>query len=586
MYPLVAAVIQAARYVGESLDCEVKACMCGDFVHPSVLAAFDGGLSNIEAIQEAGFDFVCLGDREFDVGFHLDRKALTTKLETFSGQVLACNVMNQELSAISKPYVIVEIDSHHRAVLCGVTTDDASQYPHGSMPQLRPIFSSIQSVWDDARAVIGEESNDILIPLTHQPIAADAILVDRIAADENLTGRVPIILGGHDRVVRVDETSAGGATIVKAGSNGCDVAIIDIWWSTKDELAHRRVSILPVFDFEPDPSMTAFCAAKIDFLYSMMATPVSVLDGLSNQDDRITSTKHHHPHDVLSQVLLMAKRATKKHSVDLALISAAAIRPGAFSLLKIGEPLLVHDLFDGLVHDSPMCIINFPGSVIADAVRSSRFDASIAFGEHQSNADKYLHCDASVELSSSHDILAIDGEPFIARQNYIVLLDRALLLDADHSGRLHAAGAHPSLHPRRAARLRGSISGPTPPIELLHTYVEENQLSVPSLELTTPIKSLIVEFCMRDTWRRVVGFGKWDDHHDLPHDVFLAVIHQTFEHMDENKDGAITIADLLSTFDLVAKSIPSAPLVAKLIASLDRSATGRVDREKLVLVAF
>ena len=68
-----------------------------------------------------------------------------------------------------------------------------------------------------------------------------------LAKHAELGDRTPIILGGHEHDLYIDE--AGKSVIVKVGQDAERIAFIDIWWTAEGKL-RSQVQYLPCVEFE------------------------------------------------------------------------------------------------------------------------------------------------------------------------------------------------------------------------------------------------------------------------------------------------------------------------------------------------
>ncbi|MGB3508729.1 MAG: hypothetical protein WBA93_05700 [Microcoleaceae cyanobacterium] len=66
----------------------------------------------------------------------------------------------------------------------------------------------------------------MLIPLTHQTIAEDRQLATKIDQDDQLKGKIPVILGGHEHEIYIEEIAQ--SFIVKAGADAKNVVVTDV----------------------------------------------------------------------------------------------------------------------------------------------------------------------------------------------------------------------------------------------------------------------------------------------------------------------------------------------------------------------
>ncbi|KAL3901349.1 MAG: hypothetical protein SGPRY_012290 [Prymnesium sp.] len=224
-----------AKQAAATLDCHVISTLNGDFLSPCTLTAIDGGQGMMQALNVMGIDIVCLGNHEFDLGF----QPLADKLNTFSGTVLNSNVLNPELTHFPRMHTFSV--GERLGVMGGFSTEDLSCYRPASRPQVSSINEGCVSVWEEAKAEAGRTPH-LFLPITHQLIAEDRLTCGAIAKHDELRTRTPIVLGGHEHDVYIDE--AGRSLVVKTGQDAERLAVIDIWWDSQGEL-HSSVALVP-----------------------------------------------------------------------------------------------------------------------------------------------------------------------------------------------------------------------------------------------------------------------------------------------------------------------------------------------------
>jgi 2',3'-cyclic-nucleotide 2'-phosphodiesterase (5'-nucleotidase family) len=84
--------------------------------------------------------------------------------------------------------------------------------------------------------------------------------------------RTPVLLGGHEHEVYIDE--AGKSTIVKVGEDARQLGVVDIWW-TADGALRSKVTMLPIDEFDEDPAVKSFVLEKQKFIGTMMRAPIA-----------------------------------------------------------------------------------------------------------------------------------------------------------------------------------------------------------------------------------------------------------------------------------------------------------------------
>lgn len=182
---------------------------CGDFSQGSVIGNISKGEAIIEVMNTVGYDYVTLGNHEFDFG--IDQ--LVHNMETLNAEVLCCNVKytgtgEDKLKDI-KPYKVVEYGDM-KVGFVGVTTPDTIltstpvyfkengeyvyDFAFGNNGQY--LYKTVQTSIDECR----EEGADYVVLLSHIGALVDGFennnSVDLI---KNTTG-VDAVLDGHAHV--------------------------------------------------------------------------------------------------------------------------------------------------------------------------------------------------------------------------------------------------------------------------------------------------------------------------------------------------------------------------------------------------
>jgi 2',3'-cyclic-nucleotide 2'-phosphodiesterase (5'-nucleotidase family) len=198
--------------------------LAGDFVAPSILSSLDSGRGMVECLAAVGVTPVVFGNHEDDVPTR-ELRARVRELGTVGranagpGGVtwLGTNVRFDPPLATSAILDVGDI----RVGLVGVVMTDAAVYrraPFGGAKLDPPNDAAMREA---ARLVA--EGCACVVPLTHQTLDAD-----RALARAQRSPPFPIIVGGHEHVVHVEEVA--GTWIVKAGTEAEHAAIIELTW--------------------------------------------------------------------------------------------------------------------------------------------------------------------------------------------------------------------------------------------------------------------------------------------------------------------------------------------------------------------
>jgi len=372
------------------------------------------------------------------------------------------------------------------------------------------------------------------LPMTHQLIHEDKAFCVALAKNEELERRTPIVLAGHEHDQFIDE--AGKSTVVKVGQDAERIAVCDIWWDASGTM-NSRVTVLPITEFEPEPTALAFVEEQQAFITKMMSSPIASTEAeMSSKKVRFEES------GVASFLLAYVRRALKKDGVELAMVQGGFIR--AKRDYKAG-PFLMGDLFGEFAFEGPQAVIPLKGSIIQESTFNTR--------SAPKPAPNFLHFDSGVVVTPEHQIISVGGVPFDPEKIYTVAIYQFLLTGLNV-------------------------------IEPLMSYVNEH-VKVPDTESCRPVKDVVLEVCMKDEWRRLIGFEGFDEDGDgqVTADELRAGLTKTMSKLDANGDGLISKEELT---DYVHKMEGNVALVEQLIQSVDADGDGYVSLSELEALIY
>jgi len=503
----------------------------GDFLSPCTLTAIDGGRAMTEALSHAKVDYVMLGNHEFDFGFDVP----VARMQAFPGKCLNGNITNAPINKLPK-YDVVSVGDK-KVVFTGLLTEDTSIYAPSNVPVITKPATAAVEVWDEATKQLGK-APDLFVPMTHMLVPEDKATAVEISKHEQLGKCTPLILGGHEHDMYVDE--AGRSTIVKVGQDAERLGVCDVWWDANGKV-HSKVSVLPITEFEEDASAKEFVTAKHDFLNQMMSAPIaSVETPMSSKKVRFE------PSGVATFLLSFVQRNLKyTMKADMAMVQGGFVRykkdygEGDFTMV---------DLFGEFAFEGPFCVIPLKGEIIQQSTINTR--------SAKKPAPNFLHFSKDVVVEgeeANHRIVSVSGEQFDPEKIYQVAIYHHLLTGLNV-------------------------------IEPLMSYVTE-QVKVPDAEGCRPVKDLVLEVCMKDEWRRLVGYGAFDadGNGDISQEELLAGIDKVVGKMDVNGDGLVSKEEL-NTF--IVSVGGNTALVEKLLEALDENKDGQISKEEFRSLAF
>ena len=415
-YPRLRSAIDACKAASSSLDCEVIATLNGDFLSPSSLTAVDGGAALMEGVALCGVDFVCLGNHEFD----LPLTSLRDKLAKWAGQVtcLNSNVHAAALDSLPK-WAHVRVGDRH-AILGGYVTGEPAIYTPSTLTSVSfdwcvesGCARACEATWSAAKSALGL-TPDLFLPLTHQLIGEDRATARALGAHEELGARTPVLLGGHEHELCMEEAAA--ATVVKLGMNATRIGIVDVWWEADGGMGTAS-HVLPARAFPEHAGVAGFARRQADLLSEMMSVPIAHLPTAMS-----SARVRFEPSGLATFLLGKLKAGLRHRRVQLAMVQGGNIRAGR--AYEAGHAFTMGDLYAEFAFLTRIAVVRVPGSVLAATVRACRAAPT--------PNPSFLHLDADATVSEAHELTHIDGAPLQPDAVYTVATYRQILVGLNH----------------------------------------------------------------------------------------------------------------------------------------------------------
>ena len=226
------------------------------------------------------------------------------------------------------------------------------------------------------------------------------------------------------------------------------------------------------------------------------------------------------PSDMATFLLTLLRRGQVQEGVELVLLQGGAVR--AKQDYEAG-PFLMGDLFKEIAFECHQAIIDVPGHIIAESIKNTRTMAK--------PAPNFLHVDEGVKVDDAHEVLEIAGQPFDPDRVYRLSMYQMLLTGLNV-------------------------------IEPIYSYVVNN-MPVPDEEACRPAKSIIMEVCMKDAWRHLLGMETSAADVEMLNSsgggnsrvltkkasvVGTSELERLFDEIDEDKDGVLTKEEIITYF--------------------------------------
>jgi len=521
-YARFATAVAEAKKMSKSLQCMVTSHMCGDFLGPCLYTSLDGGMTMMEALNYAQLDYVSLGNHEFDQG----KAQLQAKLPSYKGKLLNTNGTDDQLKTLPKYDVIAVGDK--KVLIVGLCIGDPSIYSANSCPDMKDFVHSTMAAWEDACSK--GQHIDIVVPMTHQLIDDDRLLAEQFEMHETMSGKAPVILGGHEHTVFEEEVA--DSLIVKTGQDATKIACVDIWWTAKG--VKCRHVLIDTAKFAPHGPAAAWANGKSKFMKQAMEAPIMELPNkMSTKQVRFEQS------DLAAFLLEKLKRGMKEYNVDLVMMNGGDIRGRAD--YEAG-PFTLGNLYNEIAYTEAMAMVTMTGTQLAEVVKFSR--------KRSGEKPEFLHLDNDAKAdATTHELQQIDGKPFDVKKSYKVAIQRALLEGMND-------------------------------IKPLQDFAKEN--GVPAEEQCSHAKEVIVSVCMKDMWRQLLSLPPWDPTSDMKPDEIKEAMRKAFEKMDTDKSGGIDLKEIEAYLKEHLPNFGSGALALQLFKTADKDNSGRVELNELV----
>ncbi|TNF39782.1 MAG: bifunctional metallophosphatase/5'-nucleotidase [Bacteroidetes bacterium] len=233
----------------------------GDFLMGSLFQAAEEETGfQTSLMKKMGYDFITLGNHEFDFGPESLAKIIQTADKNDGiPQIVISNlefskksVEDDELQLlfsddVIQPFSVINKNGLKIGIF-GLIGSDAANVAPASKPV--KFSNPAKKAKKIARYLKNKENVDIVILLSHSGIGYDKIKNRYFGEDIELAKKAPeidIIIGAHTHTRTSDFIKTGNTYIVQTGSYGAEVGKIDFRF-TNGEISDFRFELLPVND--------------------------------------------------------------------------------------------------------------------------------------------------------------------------------------------------------------------------------------------------------------------------------------------------------------------------------------------------
>lgn len=353
----------------------------GDLYNPSGLgtARVDGerldGKQTVAVMNRVGVDYMTFGDHELDTvnAQQFGERLAATNFKMISSNVFDANgqPFSSGQTMVQQNDVFVVTNPHGQKIQVGIFGITKPI----RLPQVEFTYLDWQTAVNAQIATLRDQV-DILIALTHQPLATDQALSEQFPA-------IDLILGGDEHQHLKVKPAPDRAPIYKADSNARSVYIINLFYDTathKLQIADRLQPITA--DLPDDPATLAeindWVTVAFDAFRAEGWEPTTVLAQAPTDLDGFESTIRNRPTaftNLITQSMMNAAPAT-----ELALICSWAIRLD--DCIPAGHAITSYDITRTFpMGDSPVYAVEVPGCFLEEI---------LTFGWARSGSGSYL----------------------------------------------------------------------------------------------------------------------------------------------------------------------------------------------------
>lgn len=464
--------------------------LAGDFLAPSILSSLDGGRGMIDCLNQVPITHAILGNHEDD----LETDQLIARLHELRATVLMTNIRGLDDSFPTTQTLDV---GGLRVGLVGVCDGEPTLYrrpPFGGA-KIEPANLAARR---EADRLLAEGCTSV-IAITHQRAPDDRALAHTHPA-------FPVIIGGHEHDALVQQIEQ--TWLVKAPADAVQAAIIDVSWT--DGAVAVRVRLDDVTGYEEDTALRKRVDAHMTRVRELEGATLLLLPNdkvLSSVGTRKMQT---------SMGTLICSRLRDALGAEACVFNGGGIR----GMREYKDRLTYGDVKTEVPFDNEIVVAHLPGSVIRDAVASSR-------GKLPAESGGFLQLDDRMKVDASNKLVEIAGAPVDDARVYRIALVRNLFEGMDK-------------------------------VEPLMRFAREHPDAIPIKTSGRDVKVVLVRAFSALLWDQLGGFDA----------------------IDGNSDGVVTPQELVDAIAKVSKQPPSEVAARVVLEALDVDRNQSISRDE------
>ena len=425
----------------EKRGADVYLVDAGDFSQGSVYVSLNKGADAVTMLNAVGYDYVTLGNHEFDYG----AQQLADNLKNANFDILCSNVLNADGDPAADEAVTSEVEGSGLKIgFFGLATPETKTKANPALIK-GLTFLSGEALYKCAQENIDwlkGQNVDVIICLTHLGVDKESQPNTSYDLYKNTTG-IDFIIDGHSHSVMTK--GPNGEPIQSTGTALANVGVITIDNATKKIESNELIALK---DYTGSDAAVAAAAKAImdpiDAAYGEVFAKSAVdLNGAKAPGNRTEETNLG---DLITDAMMWAIK-TKAPSVDMTNAVAITNGGGIRAAIKKGD-ITKKDINTVLPFGNTLAVVYVKGSELLEALEASTYCTPEAVGgfpqfagmevelniapKYDKNAEKYPGSEYFGPKSINRiTIKSINGKAFDPNATYAVITNNFMAAGGD-----------------------------------------------------------------------------------------------------------------------------------------------------------
>lgn len=413
----------------------------GDFSQGSVYVSLNKGADAVTMLNAVGYDFVTLGNHEFDYG----AQQLADNLKNANFRILCSDVLDADGDAVADEAITSEVEGSGLKIgFFGLATPETKTKANPALIKGLTFLSgeALYKCAQDEIDWLKQENADVIICLAHLGVDKESQPNTSYDLYKNTTG-IDFIIDGHSHSVMTK--GPNGEPIQSTGTALANVGVITIDNATKKIESNELIALK---DYTGSDAAVAAAAKAImdpiDAAYGEVFAKSAVdLNGAKAPGNRTEETNLG---DLITDAMMWAIK-TKAPSVDMTNAVAITNGGGIRAAIKKGD-ITKKDINTVLPFGNTLAVVYVKGSELLEALEASTYCTPEAVGgfpqfagmevelniapKYDKNAEKYPGSEYFGPKSINRiTIKSINGKAFDPNATYAVITNNFMAAGGD-----------------------------------------------------------------------------------------------------------------------------------------------------------